>query len=99
MYYAVGGTLYRVDLSAAPLRAERQFTLPNGEQITRLKFNLYRNTANQNRSYDLVVGSLKGEEGILRIYRDNALEGDFSKVEPEVYGGFARIVDATYREW
>lgn len=99
MYYAVGSTLYRVDLSAAPLRAERQFTLPNGEQITRLKFNLYRNTANQNRSYDLVVGSLKGEEGILRIYRDNALEGDFSKVEPEVYGGFARIVDATYREW
>lgn len=99
MYYAVGGTLYRVDLSVTPLRAERQFTLPNGEKITRLKFNLYRNTANLNHSYDLVVGSLRGDEGILRIYRDNALEGDFSKVEPEVYDGFARIVDATYREW
>ena len=26
-------------------------------------------------------------------------DGDFSGVEPEVYDGFARIVDVTYREW
>lgn len=97
MYYAVGGTLYRVNLDTR--QAEKQFTLPAGEEITRLKFNLFQKTKNLNRSYDLIVGSLQGEEGILRIYRDNDLSGDFSKIEPEVYKGFARIVDVTYREW
>lgn len=97
MYYAVGGTLYRVNLDTR--QAEQQFTLPAGEVITRLKFNLYQKSKNLNRSYDLIVGSLRGEEGILRIYRDNDLSGDFSNVKPEEYGGFAHIVDVTYREW
>lgn len=99
MYYAVGGTLYRVDLSSLPLRAKPQFTLPKGETITRLKFNLYRKAENYSRSYDLLVGSLQGEEGILRIYHDTESMGDFSKTEPEKHEGFARIVDVTYREW
>jgi len=99
MYYAVDRTLYRVDLSARPLRAEVQFTLPAGEKITRLKFNLFRKNISDVRSYDLIVGSLKGEEGILRIYHDAEMSGDFSSVEPQVYGGFARIADVAYREW
>ncbi len=97
MYYAVGGTVYRVDLSARPLKAERQFAL-SGETITCLKFNIYRNSKNQEHSYDLVVGSVKGEEGILRVYDGSDLEGDFSGITPKTYTGFARIVDATYRE-
>ena len=99
MYYAVGGTLYRVDLSTQPLQAKAQFTLPRGEEITRLKFNLFRKNTSDTRSYDLIVGSSRGEEGILRIYHDAEMSGDFSKVEPKVYNGFARIVDVTYREW
>jgi len=99
MYYAVDGTLYRVDLSSQPLQAKIQFTLPAGEKITRLKFNLFRKNTQDPRSYDLIVGSLKGEEGILRIYHDSEMSGDFSSVEPKKYDGFARIVDVTYREW
>ncbi len=97
MYYAVGGTLYRVDLSDKPLKAEKQFTL-SGETITCLKFNLYQNAGNANRSFDLVVGSTKDGKGTLRIYEGMASEGDFSDVKPVVYEGFAEIVDATYRE-
>lgn len=98
MYYAVDNTVYRVDLSVSPLEAERQFAL-NGETITCLKFNLYRESANASRSYDLVVGSVDGAgKGILRVYEGLESEGDFSSVTPEKYTGFARIVDATYRE-
>lgn len=97
MYYAVGNTVYRVDLSVKPLKAQAQFTLA-GEKITCLKFNLYRDKENVNRSYDLVVGSLKGEEGMLRIYEGYDSDGDFRTVKPVTYEGFAEIVDATYRE-
>ena len=97
MYYAVGNSVYRVDLSVLPLKAERQFSL-NGETITCLKFNLYQNSQNAAKSYDLVVGSEKNGEGILRIYEGLESEGDFKKVKPVVYSGFGHIVDATYRE-
>ncbi len=97
MYYAVDGTLYRVDLSEKPLKATKQFTLP-GETITCLKFNLYQNNPNDKRSYDLVVGSVKDGKGTLRIYEGMTTEGDFSAVTPEIHTGFAEIVDATYRE-
>lgn len=97
MYYAVGGTLYRIDLSEKPLRAEKQFTL-SGETITCLKFNLYQKAANANRSFDLVVGSTKNGKGTLRIYEGLSGEGDFSTVTPAVYTGFTDIVDVTYRE-
>lgn len=97
MYYAVGGTVYRVNLSERPLKAVAQFTL-SGETITCLKFNLYQKAANASRSYDLVVGSVKGDQGTLRVYEGAESEGDFRSVKPTVYTGFARIVDATYRE-
>ncbi len=97
MYYAVGGTVYRVDLSEKPLVARKQFTL-SGETITCLKFNLYQNQENANRSYDLVVGSVKNGKGTLRVYEGMSAEGDFSAVKPTEYTGFSEIVDATYRE-
>lgn len=96
MYYAVGGTVYRVDLSERPLTASRQFTL-NGESITMMKFNLYQNSASVH-DYDLLVASERGGNGTLRIYDGMATEGDFSSVSPTVHTGFAKIVDATYRE-
>lgn len=97
MYYAVGGTLYAVDLSQSPVQATRQFSLP-GEEITCLKFNIYRQNENLDRTYDLVVGSVKGEEGTLRIYEGFDSDGDFRNVTPETHTGLGRIVDITYRE-
>lgn len=97
MYYAVGNSVYRVDLSVLPLKAERQFSL-SGETITCLKFNLYQKSENASKSYDLIVGSEKNGDGFLRIYEGLESEGDFKKVKPLVYSGFGHIVDATYRE-
>ena len=97
MYYASGGNVYRVNLSQTPLKEELQFTL-EGEDITLLKFNLYQKPENMQKSYDLIVGSSRGGEGILRVYEGNDSEGDFSKVEPTVFEGFKDIVDVTYKE-
>ncbi len=96
MYYAVDGTVYRVNLSETPLKAEKQFAL-SGESITMMKFNLYQSSTS-NHDYDLVVASDKSGVGTLRIYDGMTNEGDFTSVKPTVYTGFAKIVDATYRE-
>lgn len=97
MYYAVGDTVYRVDLSESPASAQVQFSFP-GERITCLKFNLYQKAENFSKSYDLVVGSVKNGTGRLRVYDGRVSDGDFSEVEPLVYDGFAEIRDATYKE-
>ena len=97
MYYAVGSKVYKVDLSADVIREELQFELP-GESITCLKFNLYQKSENMQKSYDLLVGSRKGENGVLRIYEGRESDGDFSQVTPQKYEGFAEIVDITYKE-
>lgn len=97
MYYAVDGTVYRVNLSEKPLKAERQFSF-SGETITMMKFNFYQNSASAN-DYDLIVGTENSKgSGTLRIYNGMSSEGDFSKVIPTSYSGFGKIVDATYRE-
>lgn len=99
MYYAAGGKVYRADLSENPAVSSLQFELPD-ETVTCLKFNLYQNSDNVRKRYDLIVGSetLSGE-GKLRIYEGYDSEGDFSGAEPaETYTGFSRIVDATYKE-
>ena len=97
MYYSTGSTVWRVDLSETPLKAEAQFTL-QGERITCMKFNLYQRTENMQKSYDLIVASEKNGEGRLRIYEGRDSDGDFSKVQPVVYDGFAEIVDVEYKE-
>jgi hypothetical protein len=97
MYYASGSNVYRVNLSDNPLKAELQFTL-GGENITMMKFNLYQNSDNLDKSYDLVVGSEKNGKGILRIYDGRESDGDFTSVTPLLYDGFSQIVDATYKE-
>lgn len=94
LYYAVGSTVYRVNLSSPELKAEPQFTL-SGETISCLKFNLYKNPQMVLKSYDLIVGT---KEGNLRIYEGYSNDGDFRSVEPVLYSGFAGIVDVTYRE-
>lgn len=97
MYYSTGSSVYRVDLSQKHLEAELQFSLP-GETITCMKFNLYQKAENMQKSYDLVIGSLKDGSGKLRIYEGRESDGDFSKVEPAVYEGFKEIVDVEYKE-
>ena len=70
-----------------------------GERITCMKFNLYQKSENMQKSYDLVVGSVnKSGEGTLRIYEGRESGGDFRNVEPQVYSGFAEIVDVEYKE-
>lgn len=96
MYYAVGDTVYGVDLNMSPLSGKVQFKL-DGENITCLKFNLFKQSKDR-RSYNLIVGSEKDGAGILRVYEGYESDGDFSGVTPEVYGGFAEIVDVTYKE-
>lgn len=99
MYYAVGGKVYRADMSSVPVTTELQFEL-EGETVTCLKFNLYQNTENRLRTFDLIVGSeTESGEGILRIYEGYDSDGIFKGAEPAgQYGGFARITDATYKE-
>ena len=97
MYYAVKGSVYKVDLSGNSIKEELQFNLP-GETITCLKFNLYQKSENMQKSYDLIVGSVKDGKGILRVYEGRESGGDFKKTEPEIYTGFAEIVDVTYKE-
>lgn len=97
MYYAVKGSVYKVDLSENSIKEELQFNLP-GETITCLKFNLYQKSENMQKSYDLIVGSVKDGKGILRVYEGRESGGDFKKTEPKIYTGFAEIVDVTYKE-
>ena len=102
MYYAVGGTLYRVDLSnPQQIRSERQFSL-DGEKIEVLEFNLYKDPDLALKNYDLVVASNEifndVEGGHLRIYEGFTSEGDFKGVRPTHYKGFGHIVDVAYRE-
>lgn len=97
MYYTTGNKVYRVNLSENPVREELQFTL-DGETITTMKFNLYQNADNASKSYDLIVGSVKDGKGLLRVYDGRKTDGDFSKVTPVLYDGFAEIVDVTYKE-
>ena len=97
MYYSTGGKVYRVDLSAPTPKEELMFELP-GEDITCLKFNLYHTDQNRNRSYDLIVGSTKDGEGLVRIYEGRLSDGDFRAVTPVVFRGFAEIADVTYKE-
>lgn len=97
MYYAIGDTVWRIDLSQDPIKEELQFTL-SGEKVTCLKFNLYHNSENRQKSYDLVVGSVKDGKGVLRIYEGRDSDGDFRSVEPQKYEGFAEIVDVEYKE-
>ena len=71
----------------------------NGERITCMKFNLYQKSENMQKSYDLVVCSVNSNgEGIMRVYEGRESGGDFRKVEPQVYKGFAKIVDVEYKE-
>ena len=69
-----------------------------GETVTCLKFNIYRQSANLTRTYDLVVGSVKDDTGTLRIYEGFNSDGNFRGVAPEVHTGLGRIVDVAYRE-
>lgn len=100
MYYAVGGTVYRVDLQQeGQLKAQRQFSLPMGEVVKVLKFNIFKDRELYLQDYNLVVGSTLGENnGKLRIYEGFKSGGDFSKVKAVVYTGLGNIVDVCYRE-
>ncbi|MDE5612412.1 MAG: hypothetical protein K2I90_10395, partial [Odoribacter sp.] len=81
------------------------------EEITQIKFNLYRNgvyTALSNQSeefiakqYELIVSSYDydGEgvnNGKVTFYRVDGVANNITKAEE--YAGFAKVVDVVYRE-
>lgn len=101
LYYSVGRNVYRVNFTDSTPAARLEFTLPEGEEITLLKFYLWEQDDPDNRSYDLIVGSRNATSGesTLRIYDGFDNEGNFLDAVPaEEYGGFADIVDVIYRE-
>ncbi len=96
-FYAVGNKVYRVNFNEVEPSAELQFEL-DGE-ITCLKFHLFKNSENSNRSNDLIVASDKGgvDGGEIRVYdAENVLE---QITDPKTHlTGFARVVDIIYKE-
>lgn len=100
MYYAVGGKVYRVNLSTESPVAELDIELPAGEEITCMKFYHCTQSVNRVRSHQLLVGSVNEVgEGILRVYDGWDTEGVFAGSLPlqEIHG-LARIKDVIYRE-
>lgn len=96
-FYAIENKVYRVNFDEDKPSAELQFELEG--EITLLKFYLYKDAENKNRSNNLIVGSDKGgvDGGELRVYNaENNLE---QLTDPEVYlSGFAKVVDVIYKE-
>lgn len=97
MYYSIGGKVYFCDLSVQNPSSRLMLDL-GAEQVKVLKFQSYENAENLSRRYDLVVASVSGEEGRLRIYEGFESGGEFSKVTPELHTGLGNIVDVSYRE-
>ena len=108
LFYSVGSKLYCYNLGTH-FTTEMNTGLPAGEEITRLKFNLYLipnydNLANQteefmNQQYRLIVCSCDGDttNGGKVTFFD--VDGVNSTITPgEQYTGFAKVVDILYRE-
>lgn len=111
LFYSVGNKVYLYNLGTETAKEMTNIALTNSEEVTCLKFNLYRNTdyaalTNQteefmNRQYDLIVcsydNSVAGTDGgKVTFYDVDGVNDDVSKLEE--YSGFAKIVDIIYRE-
>ena len=107
VFYSYGNKVYSYNLGTGALS---QMALPEGETVTKIKFNLYVNTMLSwmngsnpteeflDKQFDLIVASTTGAEngGVVRFY-DIDQSGQMNKLEE--YTGFGdEIVDVTYRE-
>ncbi len=111
MFYAVGNKVYLYNLGTKTSKELTNIGLGTSEQVTCLKFNLYRNPVytaltNQsedfmNRQYQLIVASYDTaaagvNNGKVTFWKVDGVNDAVSKAVG--YSGFARIVDIVYRE-
>lgn len=108
MYYAVGNKVYSYNLGTGVSNVV--LTLPDNEEVTMLKFNLYKYAVPTEligydaefaaRQYELMVGSYNPSEekngGTLGFY---VVDGTNNTLTKRIdYTGFAKIKDVVYRE-
>ena len=107
LFYSVGSKLYLYNLGTK--QAKELATGLGSDEITKLKFNLYRapvysNLANQseefmNQQYRLIVCTCSSDlkaGGKVTFFDVDGVNNNISKGEQ--YAGFAKIVDIAYRE-
>ncbi len=114
MYYAVGNKVYQYNYATKAYRQVTEVTLGADEEITQIKFNLYRTAVYSslnkygsdefmNKQYQLVVSSYDNaasgtDNGKVSFY-NIAQDGlDYTVSKDTEYTGFAKIVDVVYRE-
>lgn len=108
LFYSVKNEIWQYDYSTK--QTKRMPLLGDNEEVTMLKFNMYRGFYGSvekpdeyfERQYDLIVGSVDTQaEGInngkLRFYKVPRLNENI-QLKGEPYTGFAEIVDVVYRE-
>lgn len=100
MYYAVGNKVWRVGLTDDSPASQLDIELPEGEEVTCMKFYHHTQAPNASKSYHLLVCSKDASgQGILRVYDGWHTEGVFQGQEPmQTLKGFATIKDVIYRE-
>ena len=111
MFYAVGNKVYLHNLGTNATYPMDNIALGDNEEVTMLKFNLYRqcslaDLSNQSdefmaRQYELMVGSYNhsasdNNGGRLGFYPVDGVNNSVTKRTE--YEGFARIKDVVYRE-
>ncbi|AZS29487.1 PKD-like family lipoprotein [Butyricimonas faecalis] len=112
MFYAVKNKVYLYNLGTKTAKELTDIKLKDSETVTRLKFNLYRNSSytsltNQseefmNQQYHLIVASYddaaadETQGGKVAFYSVDGVNDVVSKVVE--YTGFANVVDVVYRE-
>lgn len=90
IFYVAGSTLYRYEVSSDLYTEE--YTLPVGEELTKIKFQAPGNGNAQSR---LVVCTWNGTEGKVYYFRVNP-NGSLGTLE-ETFNGFGKIIDLAYK--
>lgn len=114
MFYAVGNKVYSYNYATKASKLVSEVSLGSNEEITQIKFNLFRNSALEslnkygdeefmNKQYQLVVASYdKGASGVnngkVGFYKIEQNGLDYTVTKDSEYDGFAKVVDVVYRE-
>jgi hypothetical protein len=111
MFYSTGKKVYLYNLGSKTAYLMSDITLGTNEEVTCLKFNLFRNSRLtslnkqtdefMNQQFQLIVGSYDSSVtgnngGKVRLYEVNGQNNSVSKVAE--YSGFAKVKDVVYRE-
>lgn len=114
MFYAVGNKVYMYNYATRVSSPVTEVDLEPGEEITQIKFNLFRNSdlpslnkygneAFMNKQYQLIVASYNNaasgvNNGKVGFYNIDQSGLDYVVTKDSEYKGFAKVVDVVYRE-